>query len=253
MLENFFLFFTDINHMVFPVRIFEAGHFFLLFCSTFYIYCMLQRYAHKNPADQKLFVKRLGWYFLLEELLYTIWVFITCKQNAILEVVPLQLCSLCVYMNVLTIYLKKDYLKFFCAIITTTAGLIAMVYPANLDIVYPIISYRTINFYILHATFIVFGFIQMKELKELRYHFVKQNMVVLSIITCLAYIFNSRFHTDFMFIGAPPRIAFIHTLYQATGILFLPVVLMILLFIQLMLIFIYRFGLRMFFDHASRQ
>lgn len=232
-MSDFFKYFSDINQVRFPLVSFHITHIMMLVLSILYIIFMLRYYDKKTKQGKKDFQKKLGIYFFVEEMIYMSWVLINCKQNAIMEIVPLQLCTICVYMNILSLYLKKDTLRFFSGVVGTLAGLTAIVYPANISGLYSFLSYRSINFFILHATFIIFGILQLRDTNLLHYRYLKGNMLILTVLVFCAFTFNSIFHTDYMFLGSPPQIGFIKELYNIVGVvLFLPVVLLILYSIQ---------------------
>ena len=38
-------------------------------------------------------------YFLIEEVIYTLWLLLNCHEQVWIQILPLELCSCCVYMN----------------------------------------------------------------------------------------------------------------------------------------------------------
>ena len=153
-MKDFFTFYTDIRNMAVPFTAFSLYHMLFLALAILLITALFSYYRRLDAGKQRRMQVIMAIYFLVEELLYTTWLFLFCHEQVWHQILPLELCSLCVYMNALTVYLKKDTLRFFSGVVGLCAGLIAMVYPANISELYPVLSYRTINFYILHASFV---------------------------------------------------------------------------------------------------
>ena len=93
----------------------------------------------------------------------------------------------------------------------------------------------------LHGAFILFSLIQLKDETLLSYEHMKKNFVILSCMFTIAFIVNVMYNTQYMFVGIPPKISFIASVYQMTGIVFfLPVVLIVLSIIQVVVVFLLR-------------
>lgn len=240
-MKDFFTFYTDIKDMAVPFTAFSLYHMLFLALAILLIALLFSHYRHLDARKQRRMQVMMATYFLVEELLYTTWLFLFCHDQVWHQILPLELCSLCVYMNALTVYLKKDTLRFFSGVVGLCAGLIAMVYPANISELYPVLSYRTINFYILHAAFVLFALIQLQDRTLLQYHYMKKNFLIICGMFTTAFIINLNLHTQYMFVGIPPKISFIASLYHVTGIMmFLPAVLLALFLIQCAVVFILR-------------
>lgn len=240
-MNNFFSFYKDISNMHQPFIAFHWIHFVTLGILFLTIWFFLRRYRAMHLEQQRKFQIHMAIYFLLEEVIYSGWLLLNCHQDVWLELLPLQLCSFCVYVAIAAVYFQKVELRFFCGVIGTVAGLIAIVYPANISYLYPAFSYRTINFFMLHGAFILFGLIQLQDESLLRYGNIKRCSILLSIMVIIAFGANLVLHTDFMFIGIPSSIALIRGIYKMTGIvMFIPTILILLTLIQYIVVFILR-------------
>lgn len=240
-MKDFFTFYTDIKDMAAPFTAFSLYHMLFLAIAGIMIAALFSFYRHQGAVKQRRMQMIMAVYFLVEELVYTTWLFLFCHDNVWHQILPLELCSLCVYMNALTVYLKKDTLRFFSGVVGLCAGLIAMLYPANISELYPVLSYRTINFYILHASFVLFALIQLQDRTLLQYHYMKKNFLIICGMFTTAFVINLNLHTQYMFVGVPPKISFIASLYHVTGVMmFLPAVLMALFLIQCIVVFLLR-------------
>lgn len=240
-MKDFFTFYKDIRGMEFPFQAFSFVHVVFLIVSFVLIYQLYHTYVRASQRSQREFQVGMAIYFLVEEAIYTLWLFMVCRENVWLEILPLELCSFCVYVNVLTVYLKKDYLRFFSGVVGLMAGMVALCYPANISGLYPTLSYRTINFYVLHASFVLFSLIQLRDTELLNYRYVKKNFFMMACMYTLAFCVNVMYHTQYMFVGVPPQISVIASLYQMTGIMFfLPVVLLVLFLLHYVALFLLR-------------
>lgn len=227
--------------MSMPFRAFSMYHMVFLVISFFMVYQLYQHYNRMNNWKQRRFQVGMAIYFLVEEVIYTAWLLLFCHDQVWLEILPLELCSFCVYINALTVFLQKDSLRFFSGVVGLVAGGIAMIYPANISGLYPALSYRTMNFYMLHASFLLFSFIQLRDTSLLSYRYVKKNFFLMACMFTIAFTVNVMYHTQYMFVGIPPQITFIASLYQMTGIVFfLPAVLLVLWILQYLAVFILR-------------
>lgn len=239
-MNNFFTYYTNIKDMQFPFHAFGIAHILILLCAGIGISALYRKFNTLSKKKQRTFVILMALYFLMEEGFYTVWVLLS-SSGSWQQVLPLELCSLLVYMNVLCVFLKKDYLRFFSGVVGLIAGSVALLYPANISNLYPIFSYRTINFYMLHSSFIVFSLIQLKDVSLLRYRYMKKNFLIVACMFAVAFTVNLMLHTQYMFVGIPPTIGFIASLYQLTGIIFfLPAVLAGIACIHVLVLFILR-------------
>ena len=240
-MKDFFTFYTDIKDMAVPFTAFSLYHMLFLAVSAVGIAVLFSYYRRQDAVIQRRMQVIMAVYFLVEELLYTTWLFLFCHDNVWHQILPLELCSLCVYMNALTVYLKRDTLRFFSGVVGLCAGLVAMLYPANISELYPVLSYRTINLYALHAAFVLFALIQLQDHTLLQYHYMKKNFLIICGMFTTAFVINLNLHTQYMFVGVPPKISFIASLYKVTGVMmFLPVILVTLFLIQCIVLYILR-------------
>lgn len=205
------------------------------------IFILFRLYKRMEVRKQIRFQRGMAYYFLLEEAIYTIWLLCNCHEQVWIQILPLELCSLCVYINASSVFLQKDWLRFFSGVVGMVAGAVAMIYPANIAGLYPVISYRVINFYMLHGAFILFSLLQLSDRKLLAYHHLKKNTLLLCGMFTFAFFVNLKLKTQYMFVGVPPKIGFIAALYKLTGLIFfLPSVLLILCLLQVAVLYVLR-------------
>lgn len=238
---NFFTFYTDIQELRFPFETFHFLHFVVLMLLFTIITLALRKYQRLDQAGQDRFQLYMAIYFFVEELIYSLWLIFQCHDGLWQELLPLQLCSICVYVSIASVLFKRTELRFFCGVVGTLAGLVAILYPANISGLYPAFSYRTINFFLLHGAFILFGLIQLQDESLLRYGNIKRCSCLLMVMFLVAFLVNLKFHTNYMFIGIPSTIGLIRMIYQMSGlVLFIPVIMLLLILIQYTVVFVCR-------------
>ncbi len=240
-MKEFFTYFTDIQYMEHPFTTFSIGHIGMLLITFLVIYMLYKYYVALSEDRKNKFQKHMAVYFLLEELLYTIWILWKCHDHVLIQLLPLELCSVCVYVNIASALTRRRTFCFFSAVIGMIAGSVAMIYPANISGLYPVISYRTINFYMLHGSFILFSLIQLRNKELIKGCYMKRNYIILCSLFTIAFIVNLMLDTQYMFVGIPPQISIIASVYQITGIaFFLPAIYVSLFVIQYLMVGIFK-------------
>lgn len=240
-MKDFFTFYKDISSMDLPFTAFSFIHIAFVLVTFFIVAILYHNYNRLQENQKRRYLVGMAIFYIVEESLYTLWLLIMCHDDVLHQILPLELCSLCAYINALTVFVRKDYLRFFSGVIGLVAGLVAMLYPANISGLYPVLSYRTFNFYLLHGSFILFSLIQLKDIRLLQYCYLKKNYLIMCCMFTSAFVVNLMMHTQYMFVGTPPELGIIASIYQITGIVFfLPAVLIILGLLQFLILYILR-------------
>lgn len=234
-MQNFWTFYQNLENITNPFRLFSVSHLFYVVL-TFSLIVLFFKLYKKSDAEGKLkWQRNIALYFFIEELLYYIWVYISCTENAFFEILSLELCTICAFVNFSTRFHQNRQARFFSIIIGFFGGLIAIIYPANVIDVYPAVSYRLINFFMLHGMFILFAFMLLEDNSLMDQMKLKRNIVIGAVMFTLVFIFNVIFHTHYMFVGIPPKVSIIATVYELMGkILFLPVIIFFFSIIQIL-------------------
>lgn len=240
-MKDFFTFYENIKSLPQPFVVFSISHLIALVISGCVIWYLFHTYKKSSDQKKEIFLKGIACFFILEEIIYAIWLLINCHDQILLQILPLELCSVVVYVNIISIFIKKDCFRFFSAVIGLFAGSIAMLYPVNISEIYPVISYRVINFYLMHGAFVLYALILLRDRSLLAYKHLKKNTLFLCILFTIAFVVNYYMHSQYMFIGAPPKFAFALIVFRHTGfVLFLPSILIIVSLLQTLFLCILR-------------
>ncbi len=228
-MRQFFYFYTMEDAYAKPFPMFSIQHLLILILVGFCIYNGFRYMKGRTPEEIHAAEKRIITIFVLEEWFYYLWNILFCPNPPYTEIIPLHLCSTCIYISAIAIFLDKERLRRYMAVTNIIGALIALCYPATVGEMYPILSYRVIYFFISHGTILFLGILQIQRFGRLRYGDMKFNIAVLAVLATLAFCTNLLLHTDYMFIGVPPTIGIIGAIYQVVGIyLYLPVAILIL-------------------------
>lgn len=219
-MKDFFTYYTDIKELHMPFETFGIYHILFLIIAFSSVFLLYKYYKNTSVERQNTFLKRLGCYFLIEEAIYALWLLWKCHNHLLIQLLPLELCSITVYINALAIFTKKESLRYFSCVVGLFAGSIAMLYPANIAGLYSAISYRTINFYMLHASFVLLSLIYVKEC-TFTLKAMLRNIFILCCLFTFAYFVNKTYGTQYMFVGSPPSIGVIRSIYEMSGPFFL--------------------------------
>ncbi len=232
-MNDFFTFHNDIHEMKMVFSTFHISHFMYLTLSLLFIMMLYKHYCTLDEQKQLRMQKKLGIYFLVEECIYTIWLLLFCHERVWVQILPLELCSFCTYIDAYSAFSQKEESCFFSGVIGIFAGTAALLFPMNISGLYPFFSYRTINFFMLHAAFILFALMQLKKESILDSKYLHKNYVFLCLLFTIAYIANIFLKTQYMFIGTPPTLPVIKDIYYIVGSsLFLPFVWVVLYLLQ---------------------
>lgn len=238
-MNDFWTFYQNLKDIRNPFQLFSVSHLLYMLITFTIIAVLFNKYKRSNVESKLHWQKNLAVYFLLEELIYYIWVFISCRENVFFEILSLELCTICAFVNFSTRFHYNKQVRFFSIIIGFFGGMIAVIYPANVIDIYPALSYRLINFYMLHGMFILFAFMFLEDASIMCSLNLKRNIVIGAIMFTLVFIFNIIFNTHYMFVGIPPKIAIIHMVYELFGVIcFLPVAIFCFSLIQIIIYFI---------------
>lgn len=244
---NFFQYYTEIKELKNPFLSFSGEYFFALFLVLLCMILFSQFIQFTSKQTIRRIEKGFITYFLIEELCYTVWILIKGPHNPLIEVLPLHLCSICIYTSIMAMLFDNEKLRRFVAINNLFGGIIAICYPANVSGIYPLLSYRVINFYLLHSALIMVALLQLKQLRYLRLQDLKFNMVILAVLAAIAMMINSQLHTDYLFVGWPPKISIIHRIYEVVGSkLYYPVTILVLFILECIVLCFINMGIYLY-------
>lgn len=227
-MKDFFGFYQNLENIQHPFRVFGVGHLVYIIVTSVTIYLCFRKYKQCEEDVKIKWQRGFAYYFFIQEMIFYIWIYFSCKENVFWEILQLELCTACLFVNFSTIFHQNKQVRFFGALMGLIGGPVAMIYPATVDAIYPVFSYRLINFYMTHGAYIFFSLMLMYDSELLnRKRFVK-NLGIVACMYTAVYFFNLKFDTQYMFVGTPPEIGIIRMIYDVVGnVMFLPTVLLL--------------------------
>lgn len=236
-MKNFWTFYTNIDSLSNPFHVLGLSHFGFLLMTAGAILLIFQNYKNCDDAGKRKWEHILGWYLFIQEMFFYVWTW--CGSRDFWDVLQLELCTFCLFVDFSTIFHKNKQVRFFGALMGFIGAPIALIYPATVADIYPAFSYRLITFYMSHGTYILFAFMLLHDKELLTKERLKKNMVIMTCTIIAIYFFNLAFGTQYMFIGTPPEIPIIRMVYDVVGqIAFLPVAIIVFTAYQMLAYFV---------------
>lgn len=204
--------------------IFTPNHFKLIIITVLFIFIALKFTINKNKEEVHKIIKNIT---ILMWLLEIIRIVFSLKYNSIKDVntyLPLYYCSLLLYAGLLSSF-AKGKLKRVGDVFLATGGIIGgvvfMLLPTTSLPTYPALHFISIHSFFYHGTMVYIGLlINITHYIELE----KKDIIYFSGlvgVTCIvAYMVNSIFDSNLMFISKNFPGTPIQIIYNLTGPLF---------------------------------
>lgn len=227
-MKHFWTFYQRIEAVEHPFQVFGIAHFAYIAITVLTIVLCFRKYKSCGQEQKLKWQRGFAWYFFIQEMLFYLWIYVQCQENVVFEVLQLELCTFCLFMNFSTLFHNSKQVRFFGALMGMIGGPIAMIYPATVAEIYPAFSYRLINFYMTHGAYIFFSLMLLSDRSLMNQKRLIRNMGIAGGLLIAVYFFDLRFGTQYMFVGTPPEIGIIRMVYDLVGgVLFLPVAVLI--------------------------
>lgn len=227
-MRHFFTFYQNIDRVASPFTVFGLGHFAYISATLLAVFLLFRAYKRQDAAGRIRWQRGFAWYLFIQEMFFYLWTFVQCRENTLFEVLQLELCTACLFVDFSTLFHQNRQARFFGALIGLIGGPIAMIYPATVAQIYPAFSYRLINFFMTHGTYILFSLMLLADGELLTRRRFRRHIVIAACMLTAVFLFDKRFGTQYMFVGTPPEIGVIRMVYDAVGPLaFLPTAIVI--------------------------
>lgn len=227
-MKHFWTFYQDLTYIEHPFRVFGPAHVAYILASLSAIWLCFRAYKRCGEAGRRTWQRGFAYYFFIQEMFFYAWTYFSCNTDPLFEVLQLELCTACLFMNFSTLFHQNKQVRFFGALVGLIGGPIAILYPATVAEIYPAFCYRLINFFMTHTAYVFFSLMLLSDSQLLTWKRLVKNMgIAYGMLTCV-YFFDLKFHTQYMFVGTPPEIGFIRAVYDVVGDLaFLPIAIVV--------------------------
>ena len=201
--------------------LFTYQHFSLIICTAIGIFLAVKCTKINDKNDIRKIIIKTTILVSILEIIKIIFNFKIGNGNNINTYVPLYYCSILLYAGIFS-SLKNKFIKRVGDVFLATGGIVAgivfIIFPTTSLLTYPIFHYITMQSFIFHGAMIYLGIIINKykyieiEKKDILYY-----AGLILVICIIAYIINSIFDSNLMFISKDFTASPITILYKATG------------------------------------
>lgn len=204
-----------------PCGIFTKGHFVLFFATIIGIKIALKNTINKTHNEVKNIIKKCTIAMWILEIIIISFKICTGDPKNLNNYVPLYYCSLLLYAGILSSYAKNN-LKRMGDVFLATGGIIGGVvfitYPSTSLPAYPAFHIISLHSFLFHGIMIYLGLLINKtQYIKLQKSDIKYYSLLVGIICILAYIVNSKFGSNLMFISQNFPGMPIEIIYNITG------------------------------------
>lgn len=237
-MKYFWTFYQNMEHIETPFQVFGFAHFTYIAAFLLIICLCFRRYKQCSPEGKMKWQHGFAWYLFIQEMFFYTWTYFSCKENPLFEVLQLELCTVCLFLNFSTLFHQNKQVRFFGALIGLIGGPIAFIYPATVAEIYPVFCYRLLNFYMTHAAYILFSLMLLYDPELLNRKRLTKHLGIVACLLTFVYFFDLKFGTQYMFVGTPPEIGIIRMVYDFVGgFAFLPTAILIFSGVQVLMYF----------------
>lgn len=226
-----------------PCGLFTTGHFILIALAITGIIIALK--CTINKIETKKVIKRCTIFIWIFEIIIILFKLLIAETRHVNNYVPLYYCSILLYAGLLSSFGKGNLKRIGDVFIATggiIGGIVFLFFPTTSLPTYPMIHIISFHSFTFHSVMIYLGLlVNITNYVELKNKDIINYAGLVGIICLVAYIVNQIFNGNLMFISKNfPSVSIINWLYNATGKLFTPVMILI----QTLLPFYVVYGIR---------
>jgi len=204
-----------------PCGLFTTDHFKLIIVTIIGIIIALKKTINKSKDEIKQIIKRCTIIIWIFQAIMITFKIITGGIRNINNYVPLYYCSLLLYAGGLAAF-AKDKLKrtgeVFLATGGIAGGIIFIILPSTSLPTYPMFHIVSLHSFLFHGIMIYLGIlINATRYITLQIADIKYYASLVGCVCVLAYIINSIFGSNLMFISGKLPVAPVEFLYDITG------------------------------------
>ncbi len=211
--------------------IFSISHFILLLITSIIIIILLYKvrnYKHEEVLKIIRISTIVLWILEILKIIFNICIGNISNPNTY---IPLYYCSLVLYAGIFS-GCCKGKLKRVGDVFLATGGIVAgiafLISPITSLGTYPIFHFISIQSFVLHGTMIYLGMLMLiTNYIELKLNDFKYYFILIIVISALAYIINSIYNCNLMFISQNYEGTIVDYIYNFTGKFFTITMIMI--------------------------
>ena len=204
-----------------PCGIFTKEHFLLILLTVIGIKIALKRTMNKTHKGVKQIIKNCTIAMWIFEVIIILFKIITGGIRNLNNYVPLYYCSLLLYAGLLSSFAKNELKRMGDVFLATggiIGGIVFILYPSTSLPTYPAIHIVSLHSFIFHGIMVYLGLLINKtKYIEIQASDIKYYSILVGGICVLAYIVNTIFGSNLMFISQNFPGMPIEIIYNMTG------------------------------------
>ncbi len=201
--------------------LFSKGHFELIFITILGISFALKNTINKTKDEVKQIIKRCTIIMWILEVVIITFKLATGDVRNLNNYVPLYYCSLLLYAGLLSSFAKNTLKRVGDVFLATggiVGGIVFLIFPTTSLPAYPMLHFVSLHSFLFHGTMVYLGILINKtHYIELKMSDMKYYVGLVGIVCVCAYIINSIFGSNLMFISENFPGMPIEIIYNATG------------------------------------
>ena len=209
-----------------PCRLFSIGHFSLIIITIICIIIALKKTAHKSKEEVFKIVRGLTIVIWILEICKICFNIQTFNIYNVKEWVPLYYCSLLLYAGLLSSFTKGKFKRagdVFIATGSIIGGIIFIILPTTSLPTYPAFHFISFHSFFFHGTMIYLTIlVNITDYVELEKKDILYFGILVGVVCIAALGLNIRYDSNLMFISKNFPQTPIEPLYNTTGLLFTP-------------------------------
>lgn len=211
-----------------PCGMFTKGHLELIILTVIGIIVTLKKTVNKTKEEIREIIRKITKTMWLLEIIIIAFKLYTGEVKNVNNYVPLYYCSMLLYAGILSSYTEGKLRRIGDVFLATggiVGGIVFLIMPTTSLPAYPMLHIVSLHSFFFHGTMVYIGLlINITHYIEIEFSDIKYYAMLVGIVCMLAYIMNSIFDSNLMFIsknfpGTPLEI-----LYNITGPLYTVIV-----------------------------
>lgn len=224
-----------------PCGVFNIKHLIMFLITVIGIAVAVKHTKVKQSSEIKKIIRNLTIVVWILEILKIIFVFSIGEGKNLNRVLPLYYCSLLLYAGLLS-SVGKGFIErmgnVFLATGGIVGGLVFIIYPSTSLPEYPVFHFISFHSFLYHGIMIYIGIIINKfEYIKVKMSDLKYYAGLIFVICVIAYIVNSIFGSNLMFISQDFPGMPISVLYHWAGKLFTPLMVIIQMVVPFLIVY----------------
>lgn len=204
-----------------PCGLFSTGHFIMLIIVLIVVVLALRFIKVESKKDVRKVIRIVTLIIWILEILKTIFNYVVEGGTNPNKMIPLYYCSLLLYAGALSSVGKGKVKKIGDVFLATGAiigGLVFLLFPTTSLPEYPLFHFISIHSFIYHGIMVYLGvLINYTKYVEIKLSDIKYYSGMILVICVAAYIVNSIFDSNLMFISRDFPGTPLSTIYHFTG------------------------------------